>query len=190
MQGGYKIRNQRGIHFVTFTVVGWVNAFTRPKYKDFLIENLEYYRDVRGLIIHAYVIMDNHLHLVLASEKEPLSDLIRDYKKWTSRQMLKMIHAKRESRRQWMIELFRAAGEANPNNRKFQFWIQGNHPKILYSKKFARQKINYIHQNPVKAGIVFRAEDYIYSSASNYAGLGGVMEVDVLDVDLKSGDFK
>ncbi len=180
MAAGYKITDQYGIHFVTFTVLYWIDAFTRLSYREILIEALEYSQRERGLQVHAFVIMSNHVHLVISSKGKPLSAIIRDYKKWTATNILEAIQKEGESRRKWMMRLFEWAGRRNPRNQILQFWVQDNHPIYLDTGKLIEQKINYIHQNPVKAGIVYEAEDYRYSSASNYAGLDGVLQVDLL----------
>ncbi len=82
-----------------------------------------------------------------------------------------------------MLNIFKTAGEANAKNKNFQFWRQDNKPIHVYSAEVIEQKLNYIHQNPVKEGIVIYPKDYIYSSASNYAGLGGLLEVSILELD-------
>ena len=113
--------------------------------------------------------MSNHLHLVASAQNKDLSDILRDFKKFTSKQIVKAIQDnKQESRREWMLQIFKQAGEANSRNSEFQFWQQDNQPKELYSPAFVFQKLNYIHNNPVEAGIVERPEEYLYSSARDY----------------------
>ncbi len=177
----YRIYDQHGLHFLTFTVVEWVDLFTRPAYKRLLVENFEFYRKKKGLRTHAFVIMTNHIHVIWSSPEAPLSDMIRDFKKWTSVKCLELIQAEPESRREWMLEIFGAAGRANPSNRHYQIWQKGSHPIFLESRRFIQQKLNYIHQNPVRAGIVDDPTTYLYSSASHYANLPCVMKVDELD---------
>lgn len=81
---GFKIQNQEGLHFITITVVGWVDVFTRTQYKDIIIESLKYCVSSKGLKLYAYVIMTNHLHLIVStSEGNELSDILRDFKKFT-----------------------------------------------------------------------------------------------------------
>jgi REP element-mobilizing transposase RayT len=180
MQSGYRIRNQHAIHFLTFTVVEWIDVFTRPRYKNILLEALRFYRLKKGIRIYAFVIMSNHMHLIMDSPIVPLSDIIRDYKRWTSKRIIEAICQPGESRQGWLLEKFAEAGHANSNNLRFQVWQQRNHPEVLFSPKFIRQKIHYIHLNPVRAGLVVRPETYLYSSASNYAGLRGVMTVSII----------
>jgi hypothetical protein len=113
-----------------------------------------------------------------------MSAFICDFKKYTSKQLIKWVLSnKKESRRHWMSSLFHSFGEKNPNNEVFQVWSTNNCPKLIYSPKYARQKLDYIHNNPVKAGIVDNPEDYLFSSARNYAGRKDYMiEVELLEL--------
>jgi putative transposase len=167
--GGYKISNQFDFHFVTFTVVRWVDVFTRKKYCDIFLDNLRYCQREKGLLVHSWCLMSNHAHFILSSTKNPLSDILRDLKKFSSVQIVNAIkNNKTESRRDWMLEIFHEEGNLNSRNKNFQFWQHKNCPKELFSPQFTEQKILYIHDNPVRAGIVSRQEDYVYSSALNY----------------------
>ncbi len=178
MASRYKIQNQQALYFLTFKVVGWIDVFTRQRYRDILIESLKFCQEKKGLRLYAYVIMSNHLHLVAAAnEGYELSNILRDFKKFTAQQILKSIDAAPESRRVWMQYLFSYFGKKNTNNRKYQFWGQDNHPIELWSEKVSGQKINYIHNNPVRAGLVAEPEHYLYSSASNYINGTGLIDV-------------
>lgn len=168
-EGGYKIRNQGAVHFITFAVVEWVDIFTRKIYRDLFLDSIRYCQQNRGLLVHSWCVMSNHVHLVISARNSDLSDLIRDFKKFTSKEIIKSVIAnKRESRREWMLEIFQKAGAANSRNSQYQFWDQDNRPMELYSAAFVFQKTNYIHRNPVEAGIVANPEDYLYSSAMDY----------------------
>ena len=180
-EGGYKIRDQKGVYYLTFTVVNWIDVFTRKRYKDMLIDSLNYCQKEKGLQVYAYVIMSNHIHCVLSSSKNNLSDIIRDFKTHTSKKILKSIKEEEgESRKDWMLEQFKNKGLNNKRNKEYQFWKQDNHPIELYTNYFIDQKINYIHNNPVEAGIVEKPEEYIYSSAKNYSGEKGLLVIDFL----------
>jgi putative transposase len=180
---GYTISNQQGLHFLTFTVVGWVDVFTRKSYRDVILDSFRYCQKERGLLIYGYVIMSNHLHLIVRTEKEDLSNVIRDFKKFTAKTILKLIQdkSKGESRLEWLLNVFAYHGKYNTNNRTYQFWIQNNRPIELVSNSWIRQKLQYIHDNPVKAGWVSVPEHYLYSSASNYATGKKLLEVIVMD---------
>ena len=175
----YKIHNQQGLYFLTFKVVGWIGVLTRKRYRDILINSLKYCQKNKGLRLYAYVIMSNHVHLVAAAnEGYELSNILRDFKKFTAQQILKSIKEESENRREWMLYLFEYFGKRNTNNRKYQFWGQDNHPIELWSEKVIKQKINYIHNNPIELGFVTSAIDWKYSSARNFQDDHTVLEID------------
>lgn len=176
---GYQIRND-GIYFLSWTVVRWVDVFTRPLYKDILIDSLRYCQQEKGLVLYAYVIMSNHVHLIASTPNQHLGDLIRDIKHFTSKRILKAIQEEDESRKNWMLWLFKDEGHRSAKNKSFQFWQHKNHPVLLHTERMKKDRLEYLHQNPVKAGWVYKPEDYIYSSASSYAGLDGLLEVELL----------
>jgi REP element-mobilizing transposase RayT len=167
--GGYKIRNKEGIHFITFAVVEWVDVFTRREYRDIVLESLRYCQEKKGLLVHCWCIMTNHVHLVLSAQNSDTSDILRDFKKFTSKKILKAIEGNQlESRKEWMLGIFGMVGGENSRNGEYQFWRQENQPKELITPKFTAEKLNYIHRNPVEAGIVEKEEAYLYSSARDY----------------------
>lgn len=180
---GYTIINQRNLHFLTFTVVGWIDVFSRKELRDIILDSFRYCQKEKGLIIYAYVIMTNHIHVIVRSEEVDLSDVIRDFKKFTGKSIIKAIEDKntKESRREWLLRLFAYHAKYNTNNRKYQFWVQHNRPIELSSNAWIRQKLDYIHLNPVKAGIVAQPEHYLYSSASNYKDGTGLLDVTVME---------
>ncbi len=166
MSRKYKIRDSKEVYFVTFATVNWVDVFTRPLYKDIFIESLRFCIQNKGLVVYGYVLMTNHVHLIIASEGDELEHIIRDLKKFTSRKIIHAIEQNiQESRREWLLWMFRLAGKRNPNNTIHQFWRQDNKPISLGTGAMVLQKLEYIHQNPVVQGIVGSAEDYVYSSA-------------------------
>lgn len=167
--GGYKIRDKEGIHFITFAVVEWIDVFTRREYSDILLNSIKHCQQEKGLILHCWCLMSNHVHLVVSAKEHNTSYILRDLKKYTSKQIIKAIEEHPgESRKEWMLKLFKQAGNSNSRNTHYQFWRQDNQPKELYSEKFTNQKLEYIHNNPVEAGIVDKAEEYLYSSARDY----------------------
>ena len=171
MGGGYKIDKQDGIYFTTSTVVGWVDLFIRDTYKKILADSLNFCIKYKGLNVHAYVFMSSHIHMVVSANNNNLSQIMCDFKKFTSTSLIREILTLKESRREWMVPIFKEAGLLNSKNTHFQIWQNGNHPKETFSPQFTEQKIRYIHQNPVKEGIVLKAEEYLYSSARDYIGL-------------------
>lgn len=126
----------------------------------------------KGLQIYGWVIMSNHLHMICnCRDGFDLSDTLRDFKKYTSTAIVNAIENNAgESRKDWLLWLLRQNGE-------IQFWQPGNHPEEIRSADFFRQKLNYIHQNPVRAGIVVKEEEYRYSSATDFYNGKGLLEL-------------
>jgi putative transposase len=167
--GGYRIRNKKEVHFLTLTIVEWVDVFTRKEYRDILLKSLQFCQESKGLSIHGWCVMSNHAHLLASSKIFDLSGTLRDFKKFTSKKIIEaIINNEHESRKDWMLEIFKRAGKENSRNSDYQFWRQDNQPKECYSPAFTVQKLNYIHNNPVEAGIVDKPEEYLYSSARDY----------------------
>jgi REP element-mobilizing transposase RayT len=163
----YKKTCAGNLYFVTLTVAGWVNVFDRRPYKDILISNLKYCQDNEGLLLYAYVIMSNHIHMVAArKDDKDLTELLGRFKSVTAKNIVKEIECNsEESRREWLLYLFGFFAKENKQYSKYHFWQYSNSPTELWSIEVIQQKINYIHQNPVRAGLVDEDIHYIYSSA-------------------------
>jgi putative transposase len=164
MSYAYRIYDQQGVHFVTFTVHQWVDVFTRKIYVDLLLENLRYCQTHKGLKIYAWVVMTNHCHLILRTESLKLSDVIRDFKKHTAKRIFEAISTNEiESRKRWLLWLLQ-------KDDHIWFWEEGYHGEEITTKKFFDSKTDYIHLNPVRAGIVEKEEEYLYSSCGDLYG--------------------
>lgn len=178
MSRKYKFRDDSRLYFVTFAVVAWIDVFTRAAYKDTLLDTLRYCQHNKGLELYAYCIMPNHVHMIIGSNKAPLAAIMRDLKSFSAKQLLKEIQEHpHESRKEWMLHLMRQAGESNSNNTKFQFWVQHNKPIELANNAMMNQKLAYIHRNPVAAGFVDQEEAWLYSSAKDYYGHKGLIDI-------------
>jgi REP element-mobilizing transposase RayT len=173
MSRKYKIRDEGALYFVTFTVINWLDVFIRREYKDIFLDSIRYCQQNKGLEVCAYCIMSSHVHMIIGRHGEPtLEGIMRDIKKYTSTQIVNAIkNNPQESRRELFMWLFERAGKRNSNNTNYQFWQQHNHPIELATNEMIDQRLSYIHNNPVQAGIVLSPEHYLYSSAINYAGL-------------------
>jgi REP element-mobilizing transposase RayT len=177
MPTGYQIKDQSSAYYLTFQVVFWIDLFTYPKYRDVVIESFKYCQQEKGLEIFAWVIMSNHVHLLARSKENNLSGTIRDFKKFTSKAFIELISTSGDSRKEWMLQLFKhAAGRQNKDG-NFQVWTHENHAIEVYGNSFIQTKIDYIHENPVRAGIVRKSEDYKYSSACTYADQEGLLDI-------------
>lgn len=180
---GYTIKNQHAIHFITFAVVQWIDVFSRKDYADILIESLKYCQANKGLKVHAWCIMSNHVHLMISAQApSKLSDILRDLKKFTSNNITKAISENtHESRKNWMMWIFKRAGEKNNKNKELQFWQQDNHPIECDTNEIIETRLNYIHENPVRSKMVWQAHDYVYSSAIDYYTDGkGLLEIEFI----------
>ena len=181
MKEGYIIRDQEKPHFITCTIVDWIDIFSRKIYRDIIIDCLNFCIKNKGMVVFGYVVMSNHIHLVVQSETNQLSDLIRDFKKFTAKQILETLHTEPESRRDWILERFAKPTETHSRNKNFQVWQYGNHAEEIFTLKFMWDKLNYIHLNPVRAEIVEKANHYLYSSATNYSTDKGLVEVEIAE---------
>lgn len=176
----YKI-NEGKAHFVTMTVVDWIDVFTRKNHKMAMINSLKYCQQHKGLEIFAWCLMPSHLHLIIRAEaNNKLSDILRDLKKFTSKELIRLIQEEPESRREWMLDRFEFAGRYNPKIKNFKFWQDGNHPVELFSPFFIKQKLDYIHNNPVEEMFVVEPHEYLFSSARNYAEMSGLIDVNLI----------
>jgi REP element-mobilizing transposase RayT len=186
MSTGYQIKDQRALYYLTIQVVDWIDVFTRQTYRDIVIDSLEFCQQNKGLQIFGYVIMSNHIHLIANSPEGYLSDTLRDFKKFTAKNIIGLILEGNVSRKEWMLNRFQFNAQRHSQNENYQLWTHENHAEIIYSPEFARQKLEYLHNNPVRAGLVKKPEDYIYSSATNYAGLDSVLKVLIMDLKWKT----
>ncbi len=165
-------------YYLTLTIEEWVDVFSRPVYKHILIDSLNYCIANKGLEVYCWCLMSNHIHLLArASEDSNLSDILRDFKKYTSKALIDAIKEIPESRRDWMLNLFWYAGKNNKKIKYFKVWQDGNDAQEIHTTAFLDEKMNYIHNNPVRAELVGRPEDYLYSSARDYAGEKGLVEI-------------
>jgi putative transposase len=180
MKQGEKLNiKANNAYYITLTVESWIDVFPRKNHAQAVIDSLAYCQKEKGLVIFAYCLMSNHLHM-LVSVNEPFSlkDTIRDFKKFTAKKILFQIQNEAESRREWMLSHFSKAAQESEKHKNFKFWQAGNHAIEVYSHNFVWDKINYIHNNPVRAGYVKEAFHWVYSSASNYQDQESLLEVE------------
>lgn len=130
MSRNWHIYNQQGLQFISFATVGWIDVFTRPLYKNIIVESLGYCQKEKGLELYGWCIMTNHVHIIAkAKQGYELSNILRDFKRHTSKTILQaIIDNSQESRKEWMLSIFNSAGSYNSNNTNYQFWRQNNKP--------------------------------------------------------------
>lgn len=174
----YKISNQNAVHFLTLTVVHWIDLFTRKEYNYILTDSLNYCIKEKGLEVVSYVIMPSHVHLVCrVNEPFQLSDVLRDFKKFTSKKIVEAIMELPESRREWLLDKFSFEAKRTGRTENYKVWKDDNHAVEVVDYISIQQKVDYIHNNPVLAQIVRNPQDYVFSSAGDYSEQKGYVEV-------------
>ena len=167
------------VYFITLTIVDWLDIFTRPAYKHIIVDSLNYCIANKGLNVYCWCLMSNHMHMIAsATEGNNLSDVLRDFKKFTSKDLIRTLKEIPESRRDWLLNLFWYAGKNDKKIKYYKVWQEGNDAKEIHSTDFLNQKLEYIHNNPVRAEMVVSPEDYLYSSAKDYSGLKGLVNIE------------
>lgn len=178
----YKFTDKTTLHFCTLTLVGWIDLFSRESYRKIVIDSLAYCQKNKGLNVHGYVIMTNHLHLIIsAKEGSKLSGILRDFKSFTAKSFLNEMQEGKESRRDWLLYMFQYYAKKHKRSQTHMLWQHDNHPIALWSANVIQTKLKYIHENPVRAGLVNKPRDWKYSSAANYEGIKGLLEITLLD---------
>jgi REP element-mobilizing transposase RayT len=179
MSRKYKFKNPNGTYFISFATVYWIDVFTRQVYFSILEQSIEYCRKEKGMVVFAYCFMPSHIHLVFRSAVGDPSGLLRDFKGFTSRKLIKTIEDNpKESRKEWILSMMERSGKRNSNVNKRQFWQQHNQPVELWSGRVIKQKIEYIHYNPVVQGFVTDPIHWKYSSARNYSEDDTILKID------------
>jgi len=177
----YKFKDQTKPYFITLTVVNWIDLFTRKDYCYVLLDSIQYCQKEKGLIVYAWVIMSSHVHMIIGTDKKDMQEILRDLKSFTSRKIKEEINNHpQESRKDWLKVMFEKAGKRNKNNKDWQLWQQHNHPIELWDNYMLDNKLNYVHNNPVEAGLVYKPEDYVFSSAIDYTGQKGLIDIVLL----------
>ncbi len=167
----YKIIDPKLPHFVTCTVLHWIPVFTRPATVAIVLDSLRFLQN-EGFKRYAYVIRENHLQMVVGSEQVD-KDMAR-FKQFTAKSLINYLHTHNVKT---LLDQLAFYKKAHKQDRAFQFWQEGYHPEWIQHEAMMKQKIEYIHHNPVKRGYVDKAEHWRYSSARNYAGGEGLIEV-------------
>ena len=181
MSEKYKFYDPDGLYFITTTIVGWVDIFTKELHREILLDSLRYCQKHKGLIIHAWVIMSNHAHFIISrSGTKTPGQILNDFKVYTSIEMIKSLKSGHDSRKSWLLNIFSEEAKRTRRALNYKVWRDGNHPVLLDDNKKIQQRLDYLHDNPVRAGIVSHCEDYVYSSAIDYSGGKGLLELELI----------
>jgi putative transposase len=178
----YFIKDQKATYFLTLTVVNWIDIFTRVDYRDAVVDSLNYCINEKGLILNSWVIMSNHIHLIGRVEnKIGMSGFLRDFKKYTSKEIAKLIVEIPESRRDWLLDKFAFEARRTGRAKFYKIWKDDNHAIDLTNNPISvLEKIEYIHMNPVVGRWVENPEDYLYSSALDYSNGKGMVKIELV----------
>ncbi|MCP4404944.1 MAG: transposase [bacterium] len=168
----YKIYEDQQPHFLTCTIVNWLPIFSSRAVAQIILDSLQFLQEHERLTLYAYVLLENHLHLIASSHA--LSQEIANFKSFTAK---KIIHFFTERHAQHILKLLREMKASHKHDRIYQLWQEGSHPELIQGEAMMRQKIEYIHNNPVKRGYVDEPAHWRYSSARDYAGKEGLVKV-------------
>ena len=168
----YKITEETSPHFLTNTVINWTPLFTRPSSVQIILDSFCYLQQNSKLKLYGYVIMENHLHWIAQSNQ--LSKDVQRFKSYTARRLIDYLT---EARQHKLLEQFAFYKKSHKADRDYQLWEEGSHPQLMQNEEVLRQKLDYMHLNPVKRGYVDKAEHWRYSSARNYIDEPGLIEV-------------
>lgn len=177
----YKIIDDNGIYLTTHTIVEWMPVFRERNYFDIIVESLKYCQKHKSLDVFGYVIMLTHFHLMAQTDEGiEFQAVMRDMKKFTSKEISRQLE---NNGQKLFLHVFKKAAEREKGKRNYKIWQNEYHPQIIYTDKVGRQKLEYMHHNPVRKGFVQKPEYWLYSSAKNYMlGNDSVLTVDLLEM--------
>jgi len=159
MRSRYKF-TENGYYFITSTVTEWIPIFTSKKYFQIILASLDFCQKQNKFKLHAYVILENHLHLTISGED--LSNKIKDFKSFTAKKIIENLE---KDEKKWILNQLHFYKQKYKIQSNYQVWQEGVHPKLIQDEEMFRQKCDYIHNNPVKRGYVEKPEHWVYSSA-------------------------
>jgi REP element-mobilizing transposase RayT len=161
-------------HFLTCTVLEWLPVFSRPEAVDILLDCWRYQIKENGLQLYGYVVMENHIHYI--AQAKQLDKSLASFKSFTARRIIDYLIL---NKTEYLLDRFRFAKRPYKNDREYQFWQEGSHAELVFSEAMMREKLEYIHANPVTRGYVDLPEHWRYSSARNYSGEYGLLDVNL-----------
>ncbi|MCC5908800.1 MAG: transposase [Balneolaceae bacterium] len=168
----YRIHETEYPYFITSSIVRGYPVFSNILAANIILDSLTFLQNQRDTKLYAYVIMENHLHMIVQSDKLPKH--LRSFKSWTARAIIDQFEQQGHTR---LLHKLRMAKKPSHTDSQYQVWQEGCHPKQILWNNMMIQKIEYIHNNPVKRGFVDKPEDWRYTSARNYLGMKGLVEV-------------
>ena len=173
----YRIIIPQVPHFVTCTLANWLPLFADPEIAGIVLNSIRHLQAENKLRLHGYVLMENHLHLVASASD--LGKTLSRFKAFTGLEIVKILRRKERGE---ALRILAVAGRRRDGRREHQVWESGFHPRMISSEEMLRQKLSYIHHNPVRRGYVDEPIDWRNSSARNYAGMKGVLEFEMVEL--------
>jgi putative transposase len=185
MHGGEDLWEKEACYFITFQTVDWVDVFIRPVYKQVIVHTLNHFIESKGLVVYSWCLMTHHLHLLAqAKQGQVIAELEKEYKSFTTNKILEAIDTEPPMRKEWMLSRFENFGTMLGLNKKYHVWQNCSHPLHIDTQKkdILLEHFEYIHQNPVRDKVVDIPVEYKYSSARDYAGMQGLVNISRLPV--------
>ncbi len=171
----YKIYETTHPHFVTCTILHWLPLFTRQESVQIILDCLKFLQEKDNLKLYAYVILENHLHMVISSDD--LHKTMQSFKQYTAKQLLELLKKENVTT---LLEQLAFYKKAHHQEKSYQVWEEGYQPKLIQDEAMMKIKVDYIHNNPVKRGYVDEDIHWRYSSARDYNGMIGLIEIERL----------
>jgi putative transposase len=165
--------------FITSTIVEWLDVFREERYFRLILDSLNFCRENKGLLLLGLVIMPNHIHLMVSCrDGGDLAGIVRDFKRHSSTRIAEMLE---QDKNGLWLHVFRKAGEKQ--GCRIKVWKDDYRPVSIVSERWFRQKLNYMHANPVRKGFVLNPEDWKHSSARNWIlDMHDVISLDIAEI--------
>ena len=168
----YRIFEEEHPYFLTETIVAWLPVFSRPEFVQIVFDSWKFLQREREIRIYGYVILENHLHWIASGAG--LAEQVGRFKSFTARRIL---DGMQERKFTTLLQELAFYNQRDRSDQQYQLWQQGSHPKQIQNDEMMLQKLEYAPMTPVRSGYVDEPIHWRYSSARNYAGMGGLLEV-------------
>ena len=173
----YRIYETEYPYFITSSVVEGYPIFSFPEAAEIILDALTFLQDERDTSLYAYVIMENHIHMIVQSDE--LKSHMKAFKSWTARAIIDTFQ---ETGRYLQLRKLQKTKNPTHYDSVHQLWKEGFYPKQILGDKMMIQKIEYIHNNPVNRGYIDKPEDWKYSSARNYLDMKALIPISLFEV--------
>jgi len=171
----YKVLPDAKTYFATCAIVNWLPLFSQPELAQVVLNSLQFLHEEARLVLHAYVVMENHMHLIGSSAD--FSKEIKNFKSYTARSIVDLLHQNGPS---FYLDQLKRLKRRHKKDQIYQVWQEGFHPQAILNEHILREKIEYVHHNPVRRDYVEYPEQWRYSSAAQYAGSPGLVPIEIL----------